>query len=457
MDDLLFDASRLNRLAFEAGFGVDPRTALVTLEKLLSRRADGTLAALCETRVEQSFNERLFSEVFGYQTLLRSGMGSYHLEPKSRHASGRYDDFSLGFYGPSGGTPLVSCELKSPGADLDAPQPAYHGVTPVQQAMRAVTETPSVKWVLLSNFDEVRLYRAGDPGRYHAVRLSDLLTPWDMERALAVLSREALLGDGSRRAPLERFYLGEVPNMLDRRDGSVRLIHEMRPLPPLRSELRLHNLDDALQVGLKWAPGIGWRDSLTPLLRGDRLVAEVTGRGSTGLFRMVEMTTSGVLRVSDYVSASPRGVPHEIDATAVALSIATFLHFATGTQSRLQEVRGWEVTWTLLDAEQSSCFVPDEWSSIKELKDVPHEFAMTGGVAQTRAPPSPLDVGRLVDLGMEAVREILYPYEGRSEVDVQFQPESVQGRVARICPPRERIEELLKASGGPPAVIASAR
>src|SRR5437899_1536169 len=69
--------------------------AMTVLRILQRRRHEGFLDTVSETRIEQSFNERLFAELFGYRTLLRDGAGHYHLRPKTYYENGRYDDFSL--------------------------------------------------------------------------------------------------------------------------------------------------------------------------------------------------------------------------------------------------------------------------------------------------------------------------------------------------------------------------
>lgn len=425
----LFPRDRLNQFALEAGFwGQRSRAALGTLARLLSRRADGTLQALSETRAEQSFNERLFAELFGYQTLLRSGQGSYHLLPKHWHAAGRYDDFCLGFFSPSDGTPLVSGELKSPGTDLDAPQPVYGSITPVQQAMRAVSETPSVRWVLLSNFDEIRLYRAGDEQQFHSIRLSELLTPWDMEKALAVFSRETLLGTGDKLPPIEKLFCGKVPKMLNPRDGSIRLIHLLRPAEPLTTELRLHVLHDALVAGCTahWRPELS---DLSPQLEEDRLVARRSEKG--GVFLLIELATSGVLTVSEYLGNAPSGARRYVEASDVAFRIARFLGTAQEVTPILKTNSKFQATWSLLDATDSTCSVSSEWSNPKGL----FQFVITKGVDATRVPPTVFAPQEPVLMTVEAVREILYPYEGRLP--------SVS-TIARICPSAPQIDAVLK-------------
>src|SRR5205814_4883781 len=77
-DMSLFDPQELTFLAAEhSPSPIEVRRGLEILARLRARRADGHLRALTETRVEQSFNERLFAEVFGYRTLFQHGAGGY--------------------------------------------------------------------------------------------------------------------------------------------------------------------------------------------------------------------------------------------------------------------------------------------------------------------------------------------------------------------------------------------
>jgi hypothetical protein len=252
----LFEANELAFLAAAHPLGAeDISRKLEVLGRLQARRADGLLTALCETAVEQTFNERLFAEVFDYATLLRDGKGDYHLWPKKIHKdkrSGRwrYDDFSLGFFGAAGGEPLVVAELKDPGADLDRPQKGkrYRGQSPVQQGHAAAEKSPSVKWVIVSNFDEMRLYRAGNQGSCERVFLSTISGARELQLAHALFSRRTLLGEPGAVAPLFSLLTME-PTVLPHRPGAVRVLHHAQVQTPLWQEAAAHDIDDAL---LRW-------------------------------------------------------------------------------------------------------------------------------------------------------------------------------------------------------------
>ncbi|KYG05073.1 hypothetical protein BE21_43005, partial [Sorangium cellulosum] len=134
---------------------------------LLRRLAQSTLlGGLPETRVEQSWNEQVFAKLLDYRTLLSHSALPFHVLPKNAAGARRFDDFSLGFFGLGEHTVLGTAELKSPGTDLDAPQWTgnYKGTTPVEQALSAARgHGAACRWVLVSNFRELRLYDARSP------------------------------------------------------------------------------------------------------------------------------------------------------------------------------------------------------------------------------------------------------------------------------------------------------
>ena len=149
---------------------------------------------LPETRVEQSFNEQLFARVLNYRTLFSHDGGEFHLLPKNLTGPKRFDDFSLGFFG-AGQVVFGTAEFKSPGVDLDAPQPfsGYAGRTPVEQAFTAISGLSSCRWVLVSNFRELRLYSVPGGALLAVADLHEIRSADDLADLLAHFDRTALL------------------------------------------------------------------------------------------------------------------------------------------------------------------------------------------------------------------------------------------------------------------------
>jgi hypothetical protein len=233
----------------------DANDRLALLRRLVARHVDGVLPGLRETRVEQSWNEQIFARVLGYQTLFSHDRLPYHLEPK-RHSGGRYSDFSIGWFGDGPDRAIASAELKGPGADLDAPQSGYDGMTPVEQAVScAVREgTP---WALVSNFNELRLYRASDAKAVAVARLDRVRDNADLAFVAAVFGRRGLLGDDMGKSDLE-FLLQDgadhpalpIPGAAD----CVRAVFRYQPPPD--QGLPLHLLEADL---VKLLPDADWQ------------------------------------------------------------------------------------------------------------------------------------------------------------------------------------------------------
>jgi hypothetical protein len=287
---------------------------LAALRRLRQRAADGCLASHGEVQVQSAFIERLFAEAFEYRTLLRSGEGDYQLKPQNRRGKpglARYDDVGLGWFGPERSDSVASGELKDAGTDLDAGA--------VFQAHRAVAAEAGIWWVLVSNFRELRLYRARDMSRAYIVDLTQIETAREFADVWAVFSRDSLLGR-ENSGLYRRVIMGE-PSELAARTGQMRLTHLSRANVE-RGPLFWHELDERLRAALdamsphdapRW-PTPDRRDR--PELRGDRLVVAAGER-------TIEATRDGVVRMLEYV-----GNDAVLDAQALTTRLAMFASFA---------------------------------------------------------------------------------------------------------------------------------
>jgi hypothetical protein len=178
-----------------------------------------------ETRVEQSFNEQLFANVFDYRTLYSHDAVPFHLHPKDAMGR-RYNDFSLGFFGTGSDTVIASAELKSSNADLDEPQNREQRETAVQQAIdTALSRANTCRWALVCNYRELRLYDVRTPSAAIAVAdLHRIRQRTDLAVLLAHFDRRALLPDDSTEA--------EMTTMLDS-------MHPQSPVPPASACYRI--------------------------------------------------------------------------------------------------------------------------------------------------------------------------------------------------------------------------
>ena len=161
---------------------------------------------------EKPLQGQFLSEVFGrlLATARSSGQtASTPWSPDQLQVGEGYrpPDARLGWFGPSTDRTRAVLELKSPGADLDAKQGANYGkLTPVEQAFGYAAKVDGCRWVIVSNFVEVRLYRT-DRGQGYCQRfeVAELLDPDRLSAFLFLLRRDTLLGiDPGTESPVER-------------------------------------------------------------------------------------------------------------------------------------------------------------------------------------------------------------------------------------------------------------
>jgi hypothetical protein len=220
----LFEKSVLRQHvdAFHVGRLGDPATIAAAIRNWTavlgeSRAAGGQRRArqLNESNLEQSFNASILCGVFGFD-LPGSGSGAYSLLPKIASASG-VPDAVFGLYDSATSTTIGTVELKPPRTNLDAPQSRETKETPVEQAFRAARTIQTVRWIVVSNLDEIRLYHVSQPNRFFVTRLSDAVSPRGLTpgftTALSVFHRTQLV-------PGSPGLASNIDNLLERTDAS---------------------------------------------------------------------------------------------------------------------------------------------------------------------------------------------------------------------------------------------
>lgn len=130
-----------------------------------------TATSLTERNLQQSFVSDIFSDMLGYSRP-RGSAGEFELLPESLSEGGDgFPDVLLGHFEQDDGELVederkVVGELKDPGTDLDKVDPSRLK-SPVEQAFEyAITNGLSVRWVVASNMDVVRLYHHGSIDHY---------------------------------------------------------------------------------------------------------------------------------------------------------------------------------------------------------------------------------------------------------------------------------------------------
>ena len=193
----LFNA-RLLREALEAAHVQCADTQSRIAEHWADSARSGALLASKEKQLQGQFLSEVFGQLLGYAQIVGAGE-VHHLEPEtsSKAVKGyRPPDARLGWYGPDIDRTRAVVELKSPGADLDAKQSAaYARLTPVEQAFGYAAKVDGCRWVIVSNYLELRLYRTDrGEGYYQRIEIADLAEPACLRAFCFLLGRDTLLG-----------------------------------------------------------------------------------------------------------------------------------------------------------------------------------------------------------------------------------------------------------------------
>lgn len=168
-----------------------PADHLAALDAWAEMIRSGRVYALKETALHGQFAAKIIEGVLGYHG--PAGGAAYTLATEQTILRGSVD-LALGRFG--GKTPEILAPFELKGADtrdLDAMMPGRNK-TPVQQAWEYAMNARGVKWVLVSNMIELRLYGFGEgTTAYEAFQLDRLSDPGEYARFMLLLSAESLL------------------------------------------------------------------------------------------------------------------------------------------------------------------------------------------------------------------------------------------------------------------------
>ena len=154
--------------------------------------ASGKIATHSEVSLHGPFVQKILIEALGYRGPI--GHDNYDVTQEQSITRGSVD-VALGTFAHGQGQIIAPFELK--GADtrnLDAIMPG-RAKSPVDQAWEYATNNVGSKWVLVSNYLEIRLYSyAGGRQAFERFDLATLHEPTEFARAQLLLSAEKLLG-----------------------------------------------------------------------------------------------------------------------------------------------------------------------------------------------------------------------------------------------------------------------
>jgi len=168
-----------------------PADHLAALDAWADMIRSGRVYALKETALHGQFAAKIIEGVLGYHG--PAGGADYTVSTEQAILQGSVD-LALGRFG--GKTPEILAPFELKGAktkDLDAIMPGRNK-TPVQQAWEYAMNARGVKWVLVSNMIELRLYGFGEgTTAYETFQLDRLTDPDEYARFMLLLSADSLL------------------------------------------------------------------------------------------------------------------------------------------------------------------------------------------------------------------------------------------------------------------------
>ena len=163
----------------------------------------GALDEIKETSLHGDFLRDIFQDALGYRSVIQGGGQSWEIYAEQTISDGGGSaDGALGLFhtaeGKKGavklqGRVVAPIELKGAKNDLDRPA-SGRKESAVDQGWRYANYTPECKWVIVSNYRELRLYQTSKtPVYYERFRLKDLADLVTFKRLYFLLCRQNFL------------------------------------------------------------------------------------------------------------------------------------------------------------------------------------------------------------------------------------------------------------------------
>ncbi|MGR3502502.1 Eco57I restriction-modification methylase domain-containing protein [Pseudaestuariivita sp.] len=184
----LFNKKTLSR---HLEIGPIPDAHLELVQKWSELITSGQVHTLKETALHGPFSNVLLEGVLGYAGAAQGAQ--YTVSAEQQVLAGSVD-LALGHFGADQPRIIAPLELKGAKTrDLDAIMPGRNK-SPVQQAWEYAMNAPGVRWVMVSNMTELRLYGFGEGTEaFETFDLARLTDPVEYARFTLLLSAENLL------------------------------------------------------------------------------------------------------------------------------------------------------------------------------------------------------------------------------------------------------------------------
>ena len=155
---------------------------------------NGNVKQSKEESLQSDFLNHFFGDVLGY--IYSRGADEYNLEKEEKAITDSTKaDGALGYFSLGSHDTRAVIELKDASTDLDNPQNRKNDKrSPVEQAFSYASKSGGkCKWVIVSNFIEIRLYHSSDQSKYEVFNIPDLLKLDELKRFLFLLHKDRLI------------------------------------------------------------------------------------------------------------------------------------------------------------------------------------------------------------------------------------------------------------------------
>ncbi|MFO5526533.1 MAG: Eco57I restriction-modification methylase domain-containing protein [Cuspidothrix sp.] len=162
-----------------------------------------TLDKISEVSLQGNFLKEIFQDVLGYRSVIDGGGKNWELYPEKNIADGGgFADAALGYFTATEnkkgqaklqGQVVAPIELKGTKNNLDRAA-SGRDKSAVDQGWHYANYTPNCRWIIISNYRELRLYHIHKtPAYYERFLLSDLADFQEFKKFYFILCRENFL------------------------------------------------------------------------------------------------------------------------------------------------------------------------------------------------------------------------------------------------------------------------
>lgn len=211
----LFHSKTLNTALRNFSFPPDIEIRYLKIEKWIETLNAGTLDEVKEVSLHGDFLKDVFQDILGYRSVIQGSGKVWEIHAEQTISDGGGSaDAALGFFtaveNKKGkiklqGRIVAPIELKGTKDDLERPAPGRKE-SAVDQGWRYANYTPDCKWIIVSNYQELRLYQTSKtPAYYEKFLLTDLVDLEAFKRFYFLLCRQNFLPkDTSQVSTIDR-------------------------------------------------------------------------------------------------------------------------------------------------------------------------------------------------------------------------------------------------------------